>query len=202
MMIEPYLSILNGFLLALPIYYYVKLKQLGNVKFYLSIALIILYGILESIYGFSNKLFILYIGDLLLLIGCLVVFKELINHNVYKKTISNPVISIVLVFVFLLGTAITNNIFNTPYFITATIYFTAIVTLAHIYQLINPKGIQIPETLLIISIIVCYIYDTQYYSGKISLEEYNEAPWFFQYMLQSLAGIFSFIQIKLYKMRV
>jgi hypothetical protein len=196
MIIQPYLSILNGFLLALPIYYYIKSNQLGNIRLYLSIVLIILYGILECISIIVNKLFVLYLADILLLIGVLVIFSELIKLNVYKKSISNPVISIVLIFMFLLGTTIINNLLHTPFLIITLIYYTAIVTLAHIYQILNRKSLQLGESLLVISLIVCYIYDTLYFSGKINLQKYSQAPWYIQYIIQSGAGIISSIQLR------
>jgi hypothetical protein len=195
--LQPYVSILNGLLLALPIYYFTKFKHLSVLRIYIGISLITLYGILECISIIINKIFVLYLADTLLLVGVLAIFAELMKLNVYKKSISNPVISIVLIFMFLLGTTIINNLFYTPYLIITFIYYVAIVTLAHIYQILNRKSLQIPESLLIISIIVCYIYDTLYFGGKISLQEYTRAPWHIQYIFQSLAGVICFIQVKL-----
>jgi hypothetical protein len=195
--LQAYLSIVNSLILVLPIYYFCKVNHSGKIKIYLGIAIIVLYGVLECVSFYISKIFILFFADMLLLFGVLVIFKGLIKLNVYKRYISNPLISTVIIFMFLLGTSIMNNLFYTPYLIITFIYYVGIATLAHIYQIINRNSLQIPETLLIISIIICYIYDTLYFSGKISLQEYLKAPWFIQYLLQSLSGIICFVQVRL-----
>ena len=197
MNLTPLLSILNGLFLALPICYFVYLYKVKSFRIYIAICSVLLYGILESISAALDIIYILYLADILLLAGSLMLFAELIKLDTNKRFISNPSISVVLIFIFLLGTAIVNNLLKTPFLFVSIIYYIAIITIAHIYQLLNNRKYQIPESLLIASIIICYIYDTMYFGGKISVQEYYNAPWYVQYILQSLAGIICFIQIKL-----
>lgn len=197
MNLTPLLSILNGLFLALPICYFVYLYKVKSFRIYIAICSVLLYGILESISAALDIIYILYLADILLLAGSLMLFAELIKLDTNKRFISNPSISVVLIFIFLLGTAIVNNLLKTPFLFVSIIYYIAIITIAHIYQLLNNRKYQIPESLLIASIIICYIYDTMYFGGKISVQEYYNTPWYVQYILQSLAGIICFIQIKL-----
>lgn len=196
MTVTPYLSIFNGLFLVLPICYVIYLYNVKYMKIYTGVIFIILYGILECISAVVDNIYILYFGDILLLAGSLVLFAELIKLDTNKRFISNPSISVALIFIFLLGIAITNNLLKTPFLFVSIIYYIAIVTIAHIYQLLNNRKYQIPETLLIVSIIICYIFDTKYFSGEISVQAYYNAPWYIQYVLQSLAGLICFIGIK------
>lgn len=190
------LAIINAILILLPIIYYIRVNKVKNNIIYFSFALILLYGFCESLSLVTNKIQFIYIGDTMLLLGSLFLYSSIIKIRKINIIPSNPTISILLIFTFLLGTTIINDLFQTPFFIISLIYYIGITTIAHIYELINDKGIQLSSSLLILSLIVCYIYDTLYFSRSLDISVYINAPWYVQYILQSLAGLILFFQLK------
>lgn len=190
-----FLSILNSCLLALPIFYFLTKNNLKTAINQACVILIVLYGILECFYGLISKIHLLYLADTCLLVGSLIIFPVSLKNRT-NNFISNPVISAIIIFVFLLGTSIINNILHTTFLITSLIYYYGIMTIAHIYQNIIKKGSHIAVSMLTASLIICFIYDTLYYSGRITLQQYNLAPWYIQYILQSTSGLLCLYNLK------
>ena len=200
MNITLFLSILNPFLIVLPlVLYFYKKNIINRVAVFSGILLIFIHGIIEFVSFIVSNIALIYVGDTLFLAGILIILLYA-NH---KKIILLQIkliltLATTMITIFVVGMYINFGITDPSYVVISVIYFLACYSISLFYIETTKNLLSYLSGLIFISsIIICFIYDAKFYASIIDINTYINAPWHLQYILQSTAGSMCSISIYL-----